>query len=235
MRKRLGCLHAHYSNIKYIEDALSLYDIELMHFVDPALIYRVTSDENFKVADAQRKVKEQIEWIAQCNVDAILITCTNYIALLPEEEFLISIPIIKIDEPYFEAICDVQQSQIILFTNPETVNGTMKRLNKYADDHQKFLDVEVIVINNTFELIMRGLKQEYNEKIIKFLHNIIKENKIISIAQLSMVEASKEVEFLTSYSIINPLDTLISFIVRQLKLDKRIVDNKDERCYIKEK
>ena len=86
MRKRLGCLHAHYSNIEYIEDALSLYDVELIHFVDPALMYRVTSDENFKVADAQKKVKEQIEWIAQYNVDAILITCTNYIALLPEEE-----------------------------------------------------------------------------------------------------------------------------------------------------
>jgi len=223
LRKRLGCLHAHYSNIEYIEDALSLYDVELIHFVDPTLMYRVTSDENFKVADAQKKVEEQIEWIAQCNVDAILITCTNYIALLPEEEFSISMPIIKIDEPYFESICAVQQSQIIVFTNPATVNGTMERLNKYADNHQKSLDVEVIVINNTFELIMRGLKQEYNQKIIEFLHSIIKENKIISIAQLSMVEASKEVEFLTSHSIINPLDTLISFIVRQLELDKKIV------------
>lgn len=224
LRKRLGCLHAHYSNIEYIESALSLYDVELMHFVDPALMYRVTSDENFKVADAQKKVKEQIEWIAQCNVDAILITCTNYIALLPEEEFIISMPILKIDEPYFESICDVQQSQTILFTNPATVSGTMERLNKYADNHQKSLDVEVIVINNTFDLIMRGLKQEYNQKIIEFLRSIIKENKIISIAQLSMVEASKEVEFLTSHSIINPLDTLISFIVRQLELDKKTAE-----------
>ncbi|MEH7547587.1 hypothetical protein V7306_17495, partial [Neobacillus vireti] len=73
--------NAHYSNIEYIDNALSSYDIELIHFVDPALMYRVTSDENFKEANAQNKVKEQIEWIAQCNVDAILITCTNYIAI----------------------------------------------------------------------------------------------------------------------------------------------------------
>ncbi len=220
MKKKLGCLHAHYSNIEYIENALSTYDIELIHFVDPALMYRVTSDENFKVLDAQNKVKEQLEWIAQCNVDAILITCTNYIAILQEEQLSISVPIIKIDEPYFEYICTIQQPQTILFTNPTTVNGTMERLNQYANNHQKSVDIEVIVINNTFELIMQGLKHEYNQEISKFLNKIIKEDKIISVAQLSMVDASKEAEYLTSKPIINPLDTLISSIVNQLKLTR---------------
>lgn len=223
MKKRLGCLHAHYSNIEYIENALSSYDIELIHFVDPALMYRVTVDENFKEADAQNKVKEQIEWIAQCNVDAILITCTNYIAILQEEQLSISVPIIKIDEPYFEYICKIQQPLTILFTNPATVKGTMERLNQYAYNHQKSLDIEVIVINNTFELIMQGLKQEYNQEISKFLNKIIKGDKIISVAQLSMVDASKEVEYKTSKPIINPLDTLISSAVSQLKIDKKSV------------
>ncbi|KQL21210.1 hypothetical protein [Cytobacillus solani] len=221
MKKIIGCLHAHYSNIEYIENALSPYDIELIHFVDPALMVRVTTDENFKEADAQNKVKEQIEWIAQSNVDAILITCTNYIAILQEEQLSISVPIIKIDEPYFEYICNIEQPQIILFTNPATVNGTMERLNQYAYKHQKSLDIEVIVINNTFELIMQGLKQEYNQEISKLLNTIIKEDKIISVAQLSMVDASKEVEYMTSKSIINPLDTLISSIVNKIEMDKK--------------
>jgi len=223
LKKRIGCLHAHYSNIEYVENALSPYDIELIHFVDPALMYLVTTDKNFKEADAQNKVKEQIEWIAQSNVDAILITCTNYIALLQEELLSISLPIIKIDEPYFEYICNIEQPQTILFTNPATVNGTMERLNQYAYKHQKSLDIEVIVINNTFELIMQGLKQEYNQEISKFLNTISKEDRIISVAQLSMVDASKEVECMTSKTIINPLDTLISSIVNKVEMDKKSV------------
>lgn len=219
MRKRLGCLHAHYSNIEYIANALSPFDIELIHFVDPALMYRITSDDNFQVSDAQNKVKEQIEWIAQCNVDAILITCTNYIAILQEDQLSISIPIIKIDEPYFDSICNIQQPQTILFTNPASVKGTMERLYDYAKNHKKSIDIEVIVINNTFELIMQGLKEEYNQEIFKFLNQIIKEeNKIISVAQLSMVEASQQVEYKTSKPIINPLNTLISSTVNQLEL-----------------
>jgi hypothetical protein len=222
MRKRLGCLHAHYSNIEYIENALSLFNIELIHFVDPALMYRVTSDENFQESDAQNKVKEQIEWIAQCNVDAILITCTNYIAILQEDQLSISVPIIKIDEPFFDFICNVQQPQTILFTNPATVEGTVERLNHYANNHQKSLDLEVIVINNTFELIMQGQKEEYNQEISKFLNQIIKdEKKVISVAQLSMVDASRQVEYKTSKTIINPLNTLVSSIVNQLELEKK--------------
>jgi hypothetical protein len=113
LRKRLGCLHAHYSNTECIENALSPFDIELIHFVDPALMYRVTSDENYPELDARKKVKEQIEWIAQCNVDAILITCTNYIAMLQDDQLSISVPIIKIDEPYFDYLCNIQQPQTI--------------------------------------------------------------------------------------------------------------------------
>ena len=212
-------MHAHYSNIDYIENALSADDVELMHFVDPGLIYRVTSDESFTMEEAQNKVKEQIEWIAQCNVDAILITCTNYIAVLQEEKLSISIPIIKIDEPYFEYICNIQQPQTIVFSNPATVNGTMERLNQYAEEHQKLIDIEVMVIN-AFELIMKGQKQEYNQSIINFLEPLLEEGKIISVAQLSMVDASREVEAMTSKSIINPLDPLVSAIADQLKIER---------------
>ncbi|KHA06531.1 hypothetical protein OY30_00505 [Bacillus anthracis] len=222
LRKRLGCLHAHYSNIEYIENALSSFNIELIHFVDPALMYRVISNENFLESNAQLKVKEQIEWIAQCNVDAILITCTNYIAILQEDQLSTSVPIIKVDEPFFDYISNIQQPQTILFTNPATVEGTVKRLKHHANNYQKSLDLEVIVIDSTFELIMQGLKEEYNQEITKSLNQIMKdEKKVISVAQLSMVDASQQVEYKTSKTIINPLNTLVSYIVNQLELEKK--------------
>lgn len=221
LRKRLACLHAHYSNISYIDDALSLYNIELIHFLDPGLMYRVTSDETFQESDAQNKVKEQIEWIAQCDVDAILITCTNYIAVLKEGQLSVSVPIIKIDEPFFDFICNIEQPQKILFTNTATVAGTIERLKQYANHHQKSVDVEVTVIDNTFDLIMRGLQEEYNQKIYKYLNQAVKnDNKIISVAQLSMVDAAEQVEEKTSKTIINPMNTLVPFVVDHLKLEK---------------
>ncbi|TQR18537.1 hypothetical protein [Psychrobacillus soli] len=219
---KLACLHAHHSNIDYIESTLAHYKIELMHFVDPGLMNRVTHDESFQPLDARKKVKEQIEWIAKCNVDAILITCTNYIALLNEEDLSFPIPIIKIDEPFFEEICQIAEPQVILFTNPATVKGTMNRLNAYAEAKQKTLNMEVIVIDSTFELLMQGLNDEYNQLISSYIRKIMHDGKkVISVAQLSMVNAAKQIERETSKMIINPLDTLSSFIKYPLYVVKK--------------
>ena len=143
MRKKLGCLHAHHSNIEYIEHAFqNIENVVLVHFVDPGLIQQISKGTE----GLAFKVKEQLEWMESCDMDAILITCTNYIAVLEEELLELSIPIIKIDEPYFETICEENQPQTILFTNPETVEGTMKRLQQYAEQHGKLIDVVTKVI-----------------------------------------------------------------------------------------
>lgn len=221
LRKKLACLHAHFSNIQYIEQGLSPYDIELIHFVDPGLIHKVNHDRNFQPEDAQKKVKEQIEWMANCGVDAILITCTNYIALLHEADLSVSVPILKIDEPYFEYISSIQQQQTIVFSNAATVTGTMERLNQYATRKQRLLNVNVMVIPDVFELIMNGLQQEYNQEVMAFLTNTIKDKETISVAQLSMVEAAQQVERATTMTIINPLKLLLTSIVEQLKLERK--------------
>ena len=97
----------------------------------------------------------------------------------------------------------------------------MERLKHHASQQQKTLDLEVIVINNTFDLFMRGLKEEYNQGISTFLNQIINEKKVISVAQLSMVDAARQVENQSSKTIINPLNTLVSFIVNQLELEEK--------------
>lgn len=217
MKKRIGCLHAHYSNIEYIEQAFSEYDVEFVHFVDPALVIRVSSDENFSMEDAQNQVKRQVEWIAGSKVDAILITCTNYIALLQEDRLSISIPIIKIDEPFFSQICAQEQPQILLFTNPATVEGTMNRLMHFADTHGKSPQIEVQVIEDAFSLIMQGKKEAYLHVLSKYMRELIESesnnNKAVSVAQLSMVEAARTIYKDTKVKIGNPLEPLVSYII----------------------
>jgi aspartate/glutamate racemase len=211
LKKRLGCLHAHYSNIETIEQALSSLDIELVHFVDPGLMEQVSKGRHFTAQDARQKVKEQIEWIACSQVDAILITCTNYIAFLEDQKLPISIPIIKIDELYFKNICQIKKPQVILFSNPATVEGTMNRLTHYAAAHQNTLDTEVIVIEHTFDLLMQGQKDKYIQKISEFIKQM-DHKKVISVAQLSMVAAARK----TGKTIIHPLSSLASVVEQHL-------------------
>ncbi|MCK1993510.1 hypothetical protein GW626_10480 [Peribacillus muralis] len=217
MRKKIGCLHAHYSNVEYIEKAFSKFEIDWLHFVDPGLMYRMASEKTFTFSDAQKRVKDQVEWIAASKVDVILITCTNYIALLNEKQLSLSTPIIKIDEPYFEQICQLQQPQVMLFTNPATVEGTVKRLHEYARNHGG-VDVEIIIIDHAFELIMQGLSDKYNQEIMNCLQQLTNEKRPISVAQLSMVNAAMSYEHQTGNVIVNPLQALVDFMASRLEL-----------------
>lgn len=206
MKKKLGCLHAHHSNIEYIEQVFQKNkEIELIHFVDPGLFHQVSKG----VTELTYKIVEQIQWMVSCDLDAILITCTNYIVLLDDcNVHASSIPIIKMDELYFELICNERQPQIILFTNPATVEGTMTRLHQYASKQGKSIDVTVKVIEHTFDLIMQGKNKAYNDAILRTLYQEANEQRLLSVAQLSMVSAAQQFEEKTAISIMHPLKAL---------------------------
>jgi glutamate racemase len=217
--KRIGCFHAHYSNIEHVEKALSTFDVELIHFVDPGLD-RIKMDADFTKEIVEKKVIETLDWIAKCHVDAILITCTFFTAIFNEEVHHYPMPIIKIDEPLFKDICKMNQPIIVTFTNPNTVNGTMNQLLSYSRIKGKEIDAESFLLENTFELIMQGKKSEYIQSVSKGLISIIEKNpkKSVVAAQLSMVPAAQLTEKLRNISVGNHLKSLSSYMKEVLAL-----------------
>ncbi|MFM1650515.1 hypothetical protein ACI7RC_00275 [Brevibacillus sp. B_LB10_24] len=194
MKKSIGCFHAHYSNIVHVEHALAPYEVELVHFVDPGLD-RLKADADFTPQIAQKKVKDTLDWITACRADAILITCTYFSAMI-EDNLFSSVPVIAIDDPLFHLICESDKPYILVFTNPETVDGTMNRLHLFSKRHGKAIQVQPFLLENTFELIMRGRQKEYTEKVAAELERLtaIHPDKAISAAQLSMAPAAEIVE-----------------------------------------
>lgn len=216
MKKKIGCLHAHYSNITYIEQAFASFDLELVHYVDPGLINRMTTDPSFDDPKAKAKVTEQLQWIMGNQVDAILITCTNYIAILDEDQLQPTVPIIKIDEPFFAELAKSDQPQALLFTNPASVEGTMRRLIAYSEHQGLALQhLEPRVIAHTFELIMQGKQEAYEHELCTYIRQLYAANPgiRISVAQLSMVNAANQVEHELGIEIGNPLKPLVKYIL----------------------
>ena len=211
MTKTIGCLHAHHSNIGYVERALGSYSAELVHFVDPGLIRRMSADAAFGSEQAGDRVAEQLAWIARTNVDAILITCTNYIALLDaERERAIAVPVVKVDEPFFADVCDYPVPPTLLFTNPATVEGTMARLRAYATARGQTIRAEARIVPDAFELIMRGENERYADAVSRSLRELLAAPgaKPAFVAQLSMVDAAEAVERELGARIGNPLKPL---------------------------
>jgi hypothetical protein len=221
--KKLACLHAHYSNVEYIEQALAPFGLELVHYTDPGLLRRMSSGLPFSQAEALGHATRQLDWMMDCGADAVLVTCTQYAALLEESRQEWRVPVITIDEPFFYVLCSSEQPQIALFTNPGTVEGTMRRLHAFAKAAGKTPQVEAQVIEGSFALIMEGKKEAYLEKVSGYIKDLIQsgERRMIFAAQLSMSEAAELVERECRCEIGNPLKELVPYLTAALGLERR--------------
>ncbi len=217
-RTRLGCLHMHHSNIPYIDGIIAPDRVELLHFVDPGLMRRIGSDASFVSDQAGQQVRRQLEWMAGCGLDAILITCTNYIAMLADEPLGLSIPVLKIDEPFFADLLQQPSPHLLLFTNPATVEGTMRRFHDYAHraGHQPSIETEVMP--GAFELVMAGKTEEYVAAVANQLRQLVRSGRYgaISVGQLSMAASALRITSETGVPIGNPLDSLRFHLAQEL-------------------
>ncbi|MFN8665014.1 MAG: hypothetical protein U0075_24255 [Thermomicrobiales bacterium] len=213
-KPRLGCLHAHHSNIPYIERILPHDQVEAIHFVEPGLLRRIGSDPEFGIADASDQVRKQLDWMTACGVEALLITCTNYIAAMPDEPAQAGIPIVKIDEPFFAYLLKQPPRHLLLFSNPDTVEGTVQRLHAFAAAVGTEPEIEVEVIPNTFDLFLTGQTEAYNRAVAERLRELVRLDRFtsLSVAQLSMVDAARRVADETGHLIGEPLTPLRTYL-----------------------
>jgi hypothetical protein len=217
-KTRLGCLHAHHSNIAYIDGIISPDAIEAVHFVEPGLLQRIGSDPGFTGEQAERQVRRQLDWMAGCQLDAILVTCTNYIATLPEEPLGLRIPVIKIDEPFFAYLLEQESPHLLLFSNPATVEGTVRRFHAFASKEQQIPSIDVEVIPDTFDLFMAGRTAEYTAAVAGRLLELTRagDYRSLSVGQLSMVDSAKRVAAETGSPIGDPLQPLLAHLSERL-------------------
>lgn len=211
MRLNIACLHAHESNIGYIGGLRVPEGVTWTHYVDPGLIARRAADASFNEEQAKAHVARQLDWMAAAGADAILITCTNYIALLEEERLKVKLPMLKIDEPFFAELCRHTEPQTVLFTNPATVEGTLRRLYEYAERGQLARpQLETAVLPEAFELVMRGDKEASGALVRRELDRRLDVDpaRPVSVAQLSMVDAARLTASARGVTIGHPLRPL---------------------------
>jgi hypothetical protein len=208
----------HHSNIPYIDGIVAPDRVELLHFVDPGLMRRIGSDAGFASDQAEQQVRRQLEWMAGCRLDAILITCTNYIAILADEPLGLPIPVIKIDEPFFADLLQQSSPHLLLFTNPATVEGTMRRFHDYAHRSSHQVSIETEVMPDAFELVMAGKTEEYAAAVTDQLRELVRSGRYgtISVGQLSMAESALRIADETGMPIGNPLDSLRVHLAHKL-------------------
>ncbi|MGK5507661.1 hypothetical protein [Brevibacillus formosus] len=208
---RIACLHGHHSNISLFSDAFAAFDVELIHFVDPGLLLQNAGTYVHTKEQSHAKLREQLSWMQNCSVDAIVITCTQYAALVtPEDEATATVPLFTIDGPFFHELGRHTKPQVLLFSNPATIQPTMERLVKYAHSHNLHPEIQVSLVENAFALLMENKQEAYREAIKDALYQLHQTfpDQAIAVAQLSMAPVADQFAKENGCTISHPLHSL---------------------------
>jgi hypothetical protein len=220
MLKTIGFLHAHHSNAGFFEAAAS-GPVRFLHFAEPGIAERLANDPAFDNRHARAKLSELIHWIADCGADALLVTCTEYCALLPDSDSF-RIPVLRLDELFFGSLHAAGLPAHLLFTNPGTVEPTMAALRRWHADRNLEPDVSCSLIPDAFKLLMNGKRDAYLERLAEGIRTASAElsgddksrgTRMLAVAQLSMSGAGQAFERKTGIPVLDPLQAALDALL----------------------
>lgn len=211
MQPLMICLHAANSNIEIIDRAIQGLPFRIQHEVDLTLIQLIRTKEPLEIQKAY--VQRKLHDLLRDEPAFIFITCTNYVALLDQFKLTLPVPIVKIDEILFEQMKDIQTPIQMLFSNKETIPGTMKRLHQFIPTG---LDIEIVQISDVFEWFLAGHKLEHDQKVLSKLLELATFEKTIIVAQLSMANVTEIYGKLSGNPVITPISALRSYMQKLL-------------------
>lgn len=176
MMKQIIGIHAHDSNISYMEALFNEDDIVKKH-----LIIKPQMD----LEDQRKKLMALIKKELKSDVVGFMITCTVYASLI-EESDIDGVPIWKIEDPIIEAIIQDDHQKFLFFSNPDTVPLTMAKVKAGYQKKGKESDYQVRLIPDSFPLIMSGQQAAYEEAIKEAIAPYLQEKGSVYLMQLSM-------------------------------------------------
>lgn len=169
MTARIACLHAHRSNKAYMD---SLFD-DIEHVIKPRI-------RKAEILTTLAALSEQ--------ADVVYLTCTDYIAQIEGEA--IPSTVVKIDAPFFALLAQRTVPQTLIFTNTDTIKGTIARLHKAG----RQVNYEIIMIERAYELLLNGHKKAHDALVQEKLTELLATGRTLAVAQLSLVDAARSVD-----------------------------------------
>lgn len=207
MRLRMICLHASKANIEIMAREMKDMPFEIQHEVDSHLLTMIRTKQPIELQKAY--VLEKLNELMSQEPAIIFVTCTNYVVLLDELNIRTHIPILKIDEVLFEQIKEVNNPVKMLFTNKETMPGTMKRLHQVI---MKDNEIEAMHIPNAFDYYLAGDTLKHDQKVLSTLLELGTYGKTIVVAQLSMARIAAIYSKLSGNQVLSPVTALKDYM-----------------------
>lgn len=179
-----------------------LPDVKLNHIVDDSLIQEVIANNCVTPAVAKRLVN-CYQMAVDAKADVIFNTCSSIGEITQIARKMVSVPLLKIDDPMAEEAVRSAQKIGVLATLPTTLAPTASLLKHMASEQNKEIEIVEGLAEGAFQAVMSGDRETHDNLILKASEKVAGEVDLIVLAQGSMARMEEKLSEVTGKKVLS--------------------------------
>ncbi len=187
MAKILGLIYTAPSIVEPINKIVSeiMPTVEKINIVDDRILKIINKAEKITPA-VYRTVFNYIRTAEDEGADAVLVTCSSISPCIDVIRPLISIPVMKIDDPMTDIAVQKASKIGVIATLKSTLEPTKNLLIKKANNKNKEISIIAELCEGAFEALSTGNVEKHDQLILDTIEKIAADVELIVLAQASM-------------------------------------------------
>lgn len=161
-------------------------EAKLCHVSDETLIQGVLAAGGL-TPKIYRRVCENVVAAENNGADAIQLTCSSISPCVDVAKHLVSVPVLKVDEPMIEMAVSKHRKIGLIATAPTTLKPSTELLERKARDKEGSFEIEPVLCKGAFDAFLSGNLDKHDEIVRSHLFNLMDKTEVVLLAQASMM------------------------------------------------
>jgi len=157
----------------------------IRHLVDESILQNLIAAGKLN-PETYRRVSEYVIQAEEGGADAVLVTCSSISPCVDIAKYLVSIPVLKIDEPMAEEAVRLGSEIGVVATLPTTLEPTVNLIKEKAIPKREKITVKTTLCQGAFEAVVAGDGKKHDEIVTAEIIKLREKVEVIVLAQASM-------------------------------------------------
>jgi Asp/Glu/hydantoin racemase len=159
---------------------------KLCHISDETLIQRVLAAGEL-TPSIYRRVCDNIVTAEESGADVVQLTCSSISPCVEVARNLVSIPVMKVDEPMVEKAVGQYRKIGIIATAPTTLKPSNELVEQKAQEREGPFQIESVLCEGAFDAFLSGNLSQHDQIVRSHLLDLMNKTEVVLLAQASMM------------------------------------------------
>ncbi len=218
MVKKIGFVHTGVAIADMFKPMIAerLPGVATFHIVDDSLIQELLQEEQF-TPSLLKRLCNQIELAEEAGAEMIMVTCSSIAPGVDVARQMVSVPVLKIDEPMAEKAVSLADKIGVMATAKTTMAPSVNLIKEKAAEADKQATIYQTLSADAFDCFLRGDMQTHDRIVKEAAAELKGKVGVIVLAQASMGHLAEDIEGIAGVPVLKSPPLAMDALVARIK------------------